>query len=135
MNKKQGILIGIALVLLFTSIALTTSSASPDVIIHAFDQNPAGSDEGNEWVTLQNPSNESVEIGNWTLENGDGGSERIDHTTIPKAAPRYVPAINERATRTYIQMRKSLYLVDKSDAFFVSTSPIFPSHLHSIVNS
>ena len=52
MNKKQGILIGIALVLLFAGIALATPSTSSDVIICAFDQNPAGSDKGNEWVTL-----------------------------------------------------------------------------------
>ncbi len=70
MKKKQGILIAIALTLLFTSIALTTPSASSDVIIYAFDQNPAGSDEGNEWVTFHNPSNESVDIGNWTFEIG-----------------------------------------------------------------
>ena len=68
MNKKQALLIGIALVLLFTGIALATSTASSDVEIYAFDQNPAGSDKGNEWVTLYNPSNKSVEIGNWTLE-------------------------------------------------------------------
>ena len=63
MNKKQEILIGIAFMLLFTGIALATSSASSNVIIYAFDQNPAGSDEGNEWLTLYNPSNESVEKG------------------------------------------------------------------------
>jgi len=59
MNKKQGVLIGIALVLLFVGIALATSSASSDVEIYAFDQNPAGSDEWNEWLTLYNPSNEN----------------------------------------------------------------------------
>jgi hypothetical protein len=53
MTKKQGTLLGIALTLLFTSIALaTTLSTTSDVIIYAFDQNPAGSDEGNEWVTF-----------------------------------------------------------------------------------
>ena len=54
MKKKQGI--GIALILLL-GIALATStnlSASSDVVIYAFDQNPAGSDKGNEWVTLYN---------------------------------------------------------------------------------
>jgi len=59
MNKKQGILIGFALALLFTGIALATSttnlSASSDVEIIAFDQNPAGRDKGNEWFTLYNP--------------------------------------------------------------------------------
>jgi hypothetical protein len=67
--NKQGILIGIALTFLL-GIALATSttlSATSDVIIYAFDQNPAGSDDGNEWVTFHNPSNESVDIGNWTF--------------------------------------------------------------------
>jgi hypothetical protein len=73
MTKKQGTLLGIALTLLFTSIALaTTLSTTSDVIIYAFDQNPAGSDEGNEWVTFHNPSNESVDIGNWTFESTHG---------------------------------------------------------------
>jgi len=36
MNKKQGILIGIALILLFAGIALATSPASPGVVIYAF---------------------------------------------------------------------------------------------------
>ena len=61
--------------LLFTGIALATSTAltaSSGVIIYAFDQNPAGSDEGNEWVTFHNPSNESVDIGNWTFESTHG---------------------------------------------------------------
>nr|CBH36797.1 hypothetical secreted protein [uncultured archaeon] len=72
MTKNQGLLLEIALLLLFTSVALATSttiSASSDVIIYAFDQNPAGSDDGNEWVTIHNPSNESVNIGNWTFES------------------------------------------------------------------
>jgi hypothetical protein len=70
MTKNQGILLGTALMLLLTGIALTTSTAitaSSDVIIYAFDQNPAGSDEGNEWVTFHNPANESMDIGNWTF--------------------------------------------------------------------
>jgi hypothetical protein len=54
MNKKWGLLIGIAFVLLFSGVASATSSASSDVEIYAFDQNPAGRDEGNEWVTLYN---------------------------------------------------------------------------------
>ena len=69
MNKKQAVLVGIAFVLLFTGIALPTSSASSDIEIYAFDQNPAGRDEGNEWVSLYNHSNENVDIGNWRVEN------------------------------------------------------------------
>ena len=68
MTKNQRILLGLALTLLFTGIALaTTSSATSDVILIAFNQKTAGSDDGNEWVTFHNPSNESVDIGNWTL--------------------------------------------------------------------
>ena len=51
MNKKRGIIFAIALTLLFTGIAIATSatsSATSDVIIYAFDQNPTGSDDGNE---------------------------------------------------------------------------------------
>ena len=51
MNKKQSLLIGIALTLLFTGMALATSInlfASSDVEIYAFDQNPPGSDKGSE---------------------------------------------------------------------------------------
>ncbi|MCK4736620.1 MAG: lamin tail domain-containing protein, partial [Methanophagales archaeon] len=95
MNKKHRILIEIALVsLLFTCIALaTTLSTSSDVIIYAFDQNPAGSDKGNEWVTFYNPSNESVDIGNWTLETADGERETIPEgtTLYPGAYYVYTP--------------------------------------------
>ena len=70
MDKKNALIFGGALVLLFVWIAIATSSATSDVIIYAFDQNPAGSDDGNEWVTFHNPSNESVDIGNWTFEIG-----------------------------------------------------------------
>ena len=71
MNKKQGILFVIALVFLSTGIALATSSnlsASSDIEIYAFDQNLAGYDSENGWVTLYNPSNESMNIGNWILD-------------------------------------------------------------------
>jgi hypothetical protein len=98
MTKNQGLLLGIALMLLFTGIALATSttiSASSDVIIYAFDQNPAGSDDGNEWVTFHNPSNESVDIGNWTFESTHG-TTAIDWiaegtTLYPGAYCTYTP--------------------------------------------
>jgi hypothetical protein len=88
-NKKPGLLLGIALMLLFTGIALatsTTSSTSSDVILYAFDQNPAGSDDGNEWVTFHNPSNESVDIGNWTFESTHGSTASV---WIPKGTTLY----------------------------------------------
>ncbi len=87
-NRKSVPIFGITLVLLFTWIALATSTAisassDSDVEIYAFDQNPAGSDEGNEWLRLFNPSSEFLDIGKWILENGDGEKETIaEGTTI-----------------------------------------------------
>jgi len=62
-------------------------------VIYAFDQHPAGSDEGNEWVTLYNPSNESVNMDNWVLENVDGERETIAEgaTLYPFAYYVYSP--------------------------------------------
>jgi micrococcal nuclease len=65
------------LILLFIGIAVATSSASSDVLIYAFDQNPAGLDEGNEWVAIHNPTNKSVDIGNWTLETTNGSTASV----------------------------------------------------------
>jgi hypothetical protein len=92
MNKKQALISRIALTLLL-GIAIATSSTSSDVIIYAFDQNPAGSDKGNEWVTFYNPSNESVNIGNGTLETADGERETIPEgtTLFPGAYYVYSP--------------------------------------------
>jgi micrococcal nuclease len=95
MNKKQSILTGIALTLLLGIALATTISASSGVIIYAFDQNPAGSDEGNEWVTFHNPTNKSEDIGNWTFESTHG-TTAIDWiaegtTLYPGAYCTYTP--------------------------------------------
>jgi len=84
MAKK---ILGLILMLLLTGIAIATStnlSASSDREIYAFDQNPAGRDEGNEWVTLYNPLNESVNMDNWFLETADG-----ERDTIPEGTTLY----------------------------------------------
>jgi len=95
MTKNQGLLLGIALTLLLIGITLATPSATSDVEIYAFDQNPAGSDESNEWVTFHNPSNESVDIGNWTFESthGTAAIEWIPEgtTLYPGAYCTYTP--------------------------------------------
>ncbi len=92
MNKKQGLLIGNVFALLFTGIAIATASASSDVVIYAFDQNPAGSDKGNEWVTLYNPSNKSVNIGNWILQTTHGSvvTETIPEGTMLNPGAYYI---------------------------------------------
>ena len=123
MTKKQGILIGIALTLLFTSIALATPSATSDVIIYAFDQNPAGSDAGNKWVTIHNPSNESVDIGNGTLETADGERE-----TIPKGTTLY-PGAYYTGTPFYRWLENSeeaiIYGIQRVRLVGINTPEIF----------
>jgi hypothetical protein len=37
------------------------------VVINEVEANPAGADEGNEWVELYNPSGYAVDIGGWML--------------------------------------------------------------------
>jgi hypothetical protein len=45
---------------------------SSDLLINEFEQNPEGPDGGNEWVELYNPTNSSIDLTNWRLENNDG---------------------------------------------------------------
>jgi hypothetical protein len=62
-----------------TAVVIATIDLPPSgVIIYAFDQNPAGLDEGNEWVTIRNPTNKSVGIGNWTLETTNGSTASVE---------------------------------------------------------
>jgi hypothetical protein len=61
-----------------TAIGIACIELPPSgVIIYAFDQNPAGLDEANEWVTIHNPTNKSLDIGNWTLETSNGSTASI----------------------------------------------------------
>lgn len=89
MHKKQRIILGLALTLLL-GIAIATPAASSNVILYAFDQKPALYESCTEWVTLNNPSNASVEIGNWTLENADGERETIPEGTTLYPGAFYV---------------------------------------------
>ena len=96
MKYYKSLIILLLISFLLFGLESQTSSASSDVVIYAFDQNPAGRDEGNEWVTLYNPTNESVDIGNWTLETADGERETIPKGTIlhPGAYYVYSPALS-----------------------------------------
>ena len=61
-----------------TAIGIACIDLPPSgVIIYAFDQNPAGLDEGNEWVAIHNPTNKSEDIGNWTLETSNGSTASV----------------------------------------------------------
>jgi len=74
--QRVKIIISIVLAAIFLTAIVIASIDLPSsgVIIYAFDQNPAGLDEGNEWVAILNPSNKSVDIGNWTLETTNGST-------------------------------------------------------------
>jgi len=70
MQNVKSLMHSIVLATIFlTAVVIASIDLPPSgVIISAFDQNPAGLDESNEWVSIHNPSNKSVDIGNWTLE-------------------------------------------------------------------
>jgi len=42
-----------------------------DLIINEFELNPDGTDSGNEWVELFNPSDNSIDLSGWSLKNND----------------------------------------------------------------
>jgi phosphatidylserine/phosphatidylglycerophosphate/cardiolipin synthase-like enzyme len=98
---KYKILMNISIVLIAIILAsvgiadIGSSGKNPEVLIYAFDQNPAGSDKGNEWVAFHNPSNEIEDIGNWILETTHGSivAETIPIGTIlyPGAYYIYTP--------------------------------------------
>jgi micrococcal nuclease len=60
---------------------ICTSTNAVSIEIYAFDQNPAGYDSGNEWVTLYNPTTNAIDIGDWTLETTHG---KTVTATIPQ---------------------------------------------------
>ena len=53
------------------------------VVINEWEQNPAGTDTGKEWVELYNPTSQAVNIGGWKLVNGyTGKSVKIAAGTV-----------------------------------------------------
>jgi len=52
-------------------------STSAKLKICAFDQNPGGYDEGNEWVSLYNPTNHTIDLTNWKLKTRYGGGKTV----------------------------------------------------------
>lgn len=63
----------VADVLHTSSLEMSSSQSSPlHVIINEMEQNPPGTDAGNEWVELLNPTTSLVNIGGWTLSTTAG---------------------------------------------------------------
>jgi micrococcal nuclease len=89
MKKQIAIAILIALVVIaviFTASVLSEDVNKPNVIICAFDQNPAGSD-GNEWVALYNPTNDTIDLSNWELTTKHGGGKTVTLSEEAKLIP------------------------------------------------
>jgi hypothetical protein len=78
MKVKNQVYSIILATIFLTAVGIASIDLPPSgIIIYAFDQNPAGLDEGNEWVTIHHPTNKSVDIGNWTLETSNGSTASI----------------------------------------------------------
>jgi len=92
MQYYKSLIILILISFLLFGLESRTLSASSGVEIYAFDQNPAGSDKGNEWVTLYNPTNESVDIGNWILQTTHDSvvTETIPEGTMLNSGSYYI---------------------------------------------
>jgi PKD repeat protein len=89
-NKTFCGILAISIGLLIVTIAIVDSASAINntahIVINAFDQNPEGKiDRRNEWVTLYNPTNNSVDISGWTLSSTHyrgGRNVTIENTTI-----------------------------------------------------
>lgn len=60
-------------------IILTICSAltvNADILISAILYDPVGADTGNEWVEFYNPTNESIDLTNYSLFSGNGANEQ-----------------------------------------------------------
>lgn len=57
------------------------SSVANHVVVNEFEMNPSGTDSGNEWVELYNPTSSSVSIGGWKIKTT--GGKRTEDVSIP----------------------------------------------------
>ena len=89
-NKTFCGILAISMGLLIVAIAIVGSASAVNntthIVINAFDQNPEGKiDRLTEWVTLCNPTNNTVNISGWTLSSTHyrgGINVTIKNTTI-----------------------------------------------------
>jgi len=57
---------------LYVEAQITQTSTTTNILINEVEQNPAGTDEGYEWLELYNPTSNTVDIGDWTLSTTAG---------------------------------------------------------------
>ena len=83
------------------------------VVINEWEQNPAGTDTGKEWVELYNPTSQAVNIGGWKLVDGySGKSVKIAvGTVIASDGYQVFPWTNGSLINSYLDY---ITLVDSS---------------------
>jgi hypothetical protein len=79
---------------------------SEEIIISEIMPNPEGSDTKSEWIELFNQSEEDINLGNWTLDDEEGGSKPFtlsDETIIPANGTLLIPITDSKISLSNTQ--------------------------------
>lgn len=80
-NQQQAVETGQGLWCRCLQLCGPTCEDKETVLINEIEQNPQGTDSGNEWVELFNPNDKDINIGGWLLSTWHG---RVVHVKLPK---------------------------------------------------
>ena len=72
---------------------------SDEIIISEILPNPEGSDTETEWIEIQNLSDQTINLGNWSLDDSEKGSVPYvfsDQTTIPAQSYLLIPRLQSK---------------------------------------
>jgi hypothetical protein len=61
---------------------IKNGTLSDKIFITEIFPNPEGSDKGNEWMEIYNASGETVKLGNWTIDTGEGKKNLISFKNV-----------------------------------------------------
>ena len=74
---KTNFLVIFAILILSSTVIITPASADIKIVINEVEANPSGTDTGNEWVELYNPSSNAVDISGWTISTTHGDTVTV----------------------------------------------------------
>ena len=82
--------------------------------------NPSGTDEGNEWVELQNVTNQAIDLTGWQMEDRMGRAESLMGTLQPNEVKRFMIS---RSSNESMQMtnKSGLIILRNSDSEEIAT--------------
>ncbi|HLP84922.1 MAG TPA: lamin tail domain-containing protein, partial [Phycisphaerales bacterium] len=114
--------LSLAIALLASSASLACGQEAGPIVITEIMYNPAGVDEGQEWVEIYNPTSGPVSISRWRLQDDDGQTDRFPTgaTLAPGAVAVVVPirgGVSGNGTQ-----RRSTY-VNNATAFAAAWGP------------